>query len=314
MPIKKPAKLSDSSEGMESFIKTTKTKKAKESNKKIVDFKKIIDFINEYEDDTKIKENPYTSIVANTDYEKFLKKELVDLHDRVHDQTKTIKKIDHLKEKRKILSDAIKNKNINKEQYKKISALLEKSPERIDIVKEIQKYNKNYNKNYIHLKHINIKEIDALLDEVNILINNGKKYIDKYKQNINKHVLKEHKDTKIKENPYKSLKARTPFEKFQKKELMENWELLHRERDESVSTSLLTDKAKILRDAFDSKLISKEEFKLIGDKLIKNEKIDIIKEIQKYNKSYTKKEESESEGEEPPKPVKKTKSKRVQGE
>jgi len=35
MPIKKPAKLSDSSEGMESLVKTTK--KAKESNKKIVD-------------------------------------------------------------------------------------------------------------------------------------------------------------------------------------------------------------------------------------------------------------------------------------
>ena len=117
-----------------------------------------------------------------------------------------------------------------------------------------------------------------------------------------------------KENPYKSLEASTKYEKFVKKELMENWELLHRERDESVSTSLLRDKAKILRDAYDSDIISKEEFKTIKEKLKKNEKIDVIKEIQKYNKSYSKKDESESEDEEPPKPVKKTKSKRVQGE
>jgi hypothetical protein len=117
-----------------------------------------------------------------------------------------------------------------------------------------------------------------------------------------------------KENPYKSLPEGSKYEKFIKKEMMENWELLNRERDESVSTSLLTDKTKIIRDAYDSEIISKEEFKKIYSNLKKNHKLDVIKEIQKYNKSYSKKEESESEDEEPPKPVKKTKSKRVQGE
>jgi hypothetical protein len=91
-------------------------------------------------------DNPYDSLVAKTPYEQFLKKELVDLHNRAVSKDKTIKTVDHLKDKRAILGDAIKTKYIDKEQYKKISSLLEKNPEKIDIIKEIQKHNKEYSK------------------------------------------------------------------------------------------------------------------------------------------------------------------------
>ena len=92
------------------------------------------------------KENPYKSLKTKTEYDKFLKKELVDLYDKVHNQERAIKVIDHLKDKQAILSDAAKTKSINLEQYRIISALLKKNPEKIDIIKEIQKYNKEYSK------------------------------------------------------------------------------------------------------------------------------------------------------------------------
>ena len=94
----------------------------------------------------KSEENPYKSLEAKTDYEKFLKKELVDLHNKVHEQHKEIKNIDLIGEKRKILSDALKTEYITKEQYKTISEKLKASPENVDVIKEIQKFNKKYKK------------------------------------------------------------------------------------------------------------------------------------------------------------------------
>jgi len=91
-------------------------------------------------------DNPYNSLVAKTPYEQFLKKELVDLYDEVHSQKRAIKEINHLKDKRAILNDAFDTKYIDKEQYKKIYILLKQNPEEIDIIKEIQKHNKEYSK------------------------------------------------------------------------------------------------------------------------------------------------------------------------
>jgi len=91
-------------------------------------------------------DNPYNSLVAKTPYEQFLKKELVDLHNQAVSKDKNIKIVNHLLDKQAILSDAIKTKYIDKEQYKKIYILLKQNPEEIDIIKEIQKHNKEYSK------------------------------------------------------------------------------------------------------------------------------------------------------------------------
>ena len=89
-------------------------------------------------------ENPYKTLEAKTDYEKFLKKELIDLHDAVNSTKREIEHIDPLKEKRKILSDALKTEYITKEQYKTISEKLKDDPKDFDVIKAIQKINKKY--------------------------------------------------------------------------------------------------------------------------------------------------------------------------
>ena len=88
--------------------------------------------------------NPYKNLKAETPGGREHLKELSRLWELDHDQRRMIKDTNHLKIKQKILGDALDNKFIDVDQYKKISVILKRSPERIDMTKEIQKYNKDY--------------------------------------------------------------------------------------------------------------------------------------------------------------------------
>ncbi len=88
--------------------------------------------------------NPYKNLKAETPGGREHLEELSRLWEIDHDQRRMIKDTNHLDIKRDILGDAIRNKFIDGEQYDKISVILKRSPERIDMTKEIQKYNKDY--------------------------------------------------------------------------------------------------------------------------------------------------------------------------